>query len=116
MAPLGARIVIAAAWLAAAYLFRNQLWPRWLFSVGGVLWVSWYLGPLGFGSLQRALDLPNPQMAEVPFLGYLAGFVLGPLAAVLLGYYGTKSIWCYSLNQVITCGFLFWMRFGFLDG
>ena len=116
MSPLGARIIIAAAWLAGAYLLRERFWPRWLFSLIGVLFVSFYLGPLGFAELQRAFDFPNPQMAEVPFLGYLVGLVLGPLTAVLLGYCGTKSLWCYCLNQAIACGFLFWMRFGLLDG
>ena len=116
MVPLAERVVIAAAWLTAAYLLRNQFWPRWLFSVGGVLLVSFYLGPLGFAALQKALELPNPTMAEVPFLGYFVGLVLGPLAALFLGYYGTKNAWCYILNQAITCVFLFWMRFGVLDG
>ena len=114
-APLVARVLIAAAWLAAAYVLRKQFWPRWLLSTAGVVFASFYLGPLWVAELERALFFPNPREPQVPFLGYFVGLVLGPLTALLLGYFGTKRAWCYILNQAITCAFLFWMRFGILD-
>lgn len=106
------KLIVCAAWIAGAWLLRGYVWPRRFFAYGGVLLASLYWGPIGFAKLQQALAFPNEQTAEVPFIGMLVGYIVGPAAAVTLGYWAMRNTWCYVLAQAITVAFFIWVRFG----
>jgi hypothetical protein len=112
MQQMGLKLVVCSLWILGAFLLRGYPWTRRFFAYVGLMVSVLYLVPLGLARLQQLLAFPNEQTAEVPFIGFTVGLVVGPALGIYLGYWAMRNWWCYYLAQAITIGFLCWIHIG----
>ena len=112
MSQWGAKLIVCTSWILGSYLLCGFVWPRRFFPFAGLLVAMLYIGPLGIAQLQQSLSFPDEGTAQVPFIGFTVGLLVGPAAAIFLGYWATRKWWCYGVSQTLTVGFLIWVHLG----
>ena len=110
MEQLTLKLIVCALWLAGGAVSYGYPWPRRFFAYCGPFLVSLYWGPLVFARIQQAID--DPVRASVPFIGYTVGVVVGPIAAIALGYWGMRNLWSYVACVALTIAFFAWVHLG----